>query len=396
MNLVFLSPHFPPHYTRFCQQARALGANVLGIGDEPWERLPETLRAALTEYYRVADLHDYDALLRACGFFTHKWGRIHRLDSLNEYWLATEARLRDDFNIEGLRGTDIDTVRRKSCMKARFREAGAPVAEGRVIRTLEEARAFIHKVGYPVVAKPDAGVGALDTFRLDNAEDLQRFWEVKPGADYFLEAFVHGTIVSFDGLADRQGEPVFYTSHVFSQGIMETVNERRDIGYFSLRDLPPRLEALGRACLQAFPVRERFFHIEFFQTGPADYTALEVNLRPPGGFTTDMFNYACDIDVYRLWAQLLLHGEVRLDYARKFHCAYASRRSARRYTHTRASLLERYGDHMCQLGQVPGVFSSALGDEGFIFRAPDLETVRAITAMIHATPGGDADRHPSA
>ena len=89
---------------------------------------------------------------------------------------------------------------------------------------------------------------------------------------------------------------------------METVNEARHIHYTSLRDIPPALEKAGRQCVKAFEVRERFFHIEFFETAPGNYVALEVNMRPPGGFTTDMFNFACDIDVYNLWAQVMMHG----------------------------------------------------------------------------------------
>jgi hypothetical protein len=130
MNVVFLSPHFPPHYFRFCLNLKAAGANVLGVGDEPYENLSQDVRTALTEYYQVDDMHNYDALVRACGYFTHRWGKIDRLDSLNEYWLSTEARLRDDFNIFGVRGSEIDFIRRKSCMKAKFRKAGVPVARG--------------------------------------------------------------------------------------------------------------------------------------------------------------------------------------------------------------------------------------------------------------------------
>ena len=108
MNIVFLSPHFPPHYFRFCQNLKETGANVLGIGNEPYDTLSRDVRTALTEYYQVDDMHNYDALVRACGFFTHRYGKIDRLDSLNEYWLSTEARLRDDFNIVGVRGDEID------------------------------------------------------------------------------------------------------------------------------------------------------------------------------------------------------------------------------------------------------------------------------------------------
>ena len=73
-----------------------------------YEALSPIVREALTEYYRVDDMHDYDQLVRALGYFTHKYGKLDRCESLNEYWLATEARLRDDFNIMGIRGHQID------------------------------------------------------------------------------------------------------------------------------------------------------------------------------------------------------------------------------------------------------------------------------------------------
>ena len=138
MNVVFLSPQFPPHYHQFCQRLKRDGANVLGIGDAPYEQMPIPVKDSLTEYFRVPDMHDYDALVRACGYYTHKYGKIDRFESLNEYWLNTEAKIRDDFNILGIRGDQIDHVRRKSRMKQKFREAGVPVAAGRVVTSLEE------------------------------------------------------------------------------------------------------------------------------------------------------------------------------------------------------------------------------------------------------------------
>jgi hypothetical protein len=382
MNIVFLSPHFPPHYSAFSRQLRSLGANVLGIADAPFDTLSSDLKASLTEYYRVDTMHDYNSLVRALGYFTHRYGKIDRLDSLNEYWLSTEARLRDDFNIFGIRGNRIDTIRRKSCMKERFRQAGVAVARGQIVNSPDEAKALIAQTGYPVVAKPDAGVGALDTYCLENEDDLIAFFARKPPVDYIMEEFVRGTIVSFDGLADINGEPVFHTSHIFSQGIMETVNEKRDIHYWSQRRLPPELEKIGRACLKAFEMQERFFHIEFFETAPNTYVALEVNMRPPGGYTTDMFNWACDIDVYRLWAELLVAGRNRLDYERAYHCCYAGRREGRHYRQTHEAVVKRCGAALMNVVIVPGVFSSALGDVGYIFRHPEQEKMMEIVQFI--------------
>ncbi len=385
MNIVFVSPHFPEHYSAFCTQLKSAGATVLGVADAPYEALSSTVREGLTEYYRVDDMHDYDQLLRALGYFTHKHGKLDRCESLNEYWLATEARLRDDFNIMGIRGHQIDAIRRKSEMKKRFRQAGVAVAPGRVVHDLAEARALIAETGYPVVAKPDAGVGALDTFRLDSDADLAALFESPLPEDYILEGFVAGTIVSFDGLADREGNLVFATAHTFSQGIMETVNEGRHLSYTSLREIPPRLEELGRRCVAAFEARERFFHIEFFHQGRENYVGLEINMRPPGGFTTDMFNYACDIDIYRAWARLLVYDERTLDYARKYHCTYASRKNGIPYRNSHAEIMARFNDEIVKVVSVPGVFSSALGDMGYIFRSGEMARVREITDFIHAT-----------
>ncbi|MBR9982841.1 MAG: carboxylate--amine ligase, partial [Desulfatitalea sp.] len=251
--------------------------------------------------------------------------------------------------------------------------------------TPAEARALIATTGYPVVAKPDAGVGALDTFRLDAEADLDAFFAAKPEADYIMEAFVQGAIVSFDGLADAHGELVFYTAHRFSQGIMETVNEDRHLHYVSMREIPTALELAGRQCIRAFDVKARFFHIEFFETAPGDYVALEVNMRPPGGYTTDMFNYACDVDVYKLWAQVMISGSAPVDYQRKYHCCYASRKKRYDYQHSHEAVTARWSEAMMQVVHVPGVFSSALGDLGYIFRAPDMARIDEIVQFIQAT-----------
>ncbi len=290
MNFVYLSPHFPPNYYLFCVQLRRMGATVLGLADAPYEGLRPELKESLSEYYRVDDMHDYDQLLRACGHFTHRHGKLDRIDSLNEYWLEREARLRDDFNMAGLRAGEIAAVKRKSRMKEIFARAGVSVARGRVANTLQEAEGFAAEVGFPLVAKPDIGVGAAATFRIADGRELSGFYARKPLGDTMLEEFIEGRIFSFDGLADRDGNIVFYTAHAYSQGIMETVNADDHIYYYSLRTIPPDLEAAGRRAVAEFGVRERFFHIEFFRAyRDGRIVALEANMRPPGGLTTDMF-----------------------------------------------------------------------------------------------------------
>jgi hypothetical protein len=376
MNFVFLSPHFPPNYYQFCVHLHHLGVNVLGLADEPYDMLRPELKNVLTEYYRVNDMHSYDEMLRALGYFTHRYGRIDRIDSQNEYWLETEAQLRTDFNIPGIKNDTIARIKRKSLMKQTFVKAGVPVAQGRVVTNLAEARRLIKEIGYPVVAKPDIGVGAAKTYKIHSETELEDFFAEKPMVDYILEEYIEGKICTFDGLTDREGNLVFFTSHEYSQGVMETVNADDLIYYYSLRDIPEDLEELGRRTLKAFDVRERFFHFEFFRKpGTQKLVALEVNMRPPGGMTTDMFNYANDLDIYREWAQVIVHNKFTVTYTRPYHCGYIGRKFNRQYTHSHQEILAKFGSMIVHHEEISGVFSTALGDYGYLVRSPDLSDI---------------------
>jgi len=386
MNFLYLSPHFPPNYYLFCHHLAQLGVNVLGLADEPYEKLRPELRSVLGEYYRVNDMHYYDELLRALGYLTYRHGKIDRLDSLNEYWLETEAALRADFNVFGLKPPDMARIKRKSVMKETYRKAGVLAARGRITNTLEDALRLIDEVGFPVVAKPDIGVGAAKTYKIHNRAELVSFFEQKPPVDYIMEEFIQGKILSFDGLTDRDGRLVFYTAHQYSQGVMETVNNDELVYYYSLRDIPADLEAAGRKCVKAFGVRERFFHFEFFRSSKDDcIIGLEVNIRPPGGMTTDMFNFANDIDIYLEWANVVVHNRFTSQYARNYHCAYVGRKFNRSYAYSHDQIISAFGTSIVHHEGVSGVFSAALGDYGYLVRSPELDEIMGIAAYIQQT-----------
>jgi len=387
MNVVFLSPHFPPNYRHFCVRLREAGATVLGLGDVPYDQLAPDLRGALAEYYRVSDMHHYDELVRALGHFTHRHGKIDRLDSLNEYWLETEAALRTDFNIPGIRTSEIHRIKRKSEMKRTFEKAGLAVARGEVCRTPDAARRFLARVGYPAVAKPDVGVGAARTYKIEREADLGRYLAGKPPVDYILEEYVSGPIVTYDGLADREGKVVFESTMQYSMGVMEAVNEAADIWYWMPRRIPEDLVEAGRALVEAFGVRERPFHFEFFRP-KGRLVALEVNVRPPGGLTVDMFNYANDIDFYREWANVVVHGRFEADAKHPYACAYVGRRAGRHYALSHEEVMARFGALVVHHERIDDVFSPAIGNHGYILRAPQVEPLEAAARAIHERDRG--------
>ncbi len=377
MNVVMVSPYFPPNYYHFAVALRRNGVNVLGLGDAPYGSLRDELRGALTEYYRVDDLHDGDQLTRACGYFTHRYGKLDRVESHNEHWLESDARLRTDFNLAGPKFDDMVWVKQKSQMKWVFTQAGIAVAPGAVTRTLVEAQRLAAEIGYPLIAKPNVGVGAAATYKLHNDAELQSFFAMKPSVDYMLEAFIQGKLYSFDGLTDQDGEIVFHTSHFFSQGIMETVNEGLDLYYYSLRDLPAGLEEVGRRAVAGFGLRERFFHIEFFQVAAGEWVALEVNMRPPGGLTMDMFNYANDADLYQEWANVVARNAISKPCTRPYHCAYVGRKSALTHRLSHAEALRRSGELLAHHEAIAPVLAPAIGDYAYLLRSPDLPALQS-------------------
>lgn len=373
LNYILISPGFPRSQTSFARRLKEEGVTVLGVGSNYIDDLDEDLKDALTEFYHVDDLANYEDVLKAVGYFTYRYGRIDRIESHNEHWLVQDARLRTDFNVFGLKDEDIEKVKYKSKMKEVFRSCGIPVARGAVVRNLDEAQFLIQEFGYPVVVKPDMGVGAQNTSLIRNEEQLQRFFETKTKQDYILEEFIKGTVVSFDGLTDREGRVVFCSNFIFNAGVMDIVNQNLDMFYYSDRYPRQDLLKMGMKAVKNFSLKERFFHIEFFRTEDERLVALEVNVRPPGGYSIDMWNYSYDIDMYRLYARLVARNEFDAKVERKFYCAHVGRKYGREFRHDVDEVVSRCGPDFLNHGELPGIFAKALGDYAFIFRTKEYD-----------------------
>jgi len=385
MNFVFLSPHFPPNFYRFCVALQKLGVNVLGIGDCGFGELRPELRAALGWYYQVSDLHNCGELSAACSFFAGKFGRLDGLDSLTEYWLETESRLRAEFDIPGIKPDTIALIRRKSDMKKIFARANVPAARGVLLRDAAQARAFAGSVGFPVIIKPDSGVGAANTHRISAHAELDAFLAHNRIGDFIMEEFVHGDIVSFDGIADWKGEIVFCTSHSFFPPPLEALVRDGDMYYYSAREIAPDIEQCGRKLAAEFGVRGRFFHFEFFRGLNGELTACEVNMRPPGGMTMDMFNFACDADLYAVWARIMAGKNGGFEYSRKYHCGYIGRKDSRNYLRSHEEVLRGLAGLLVYHGPLPQVFSRGMGNYGYLVRAENLEPVLAAVDFVQKT-----------
>jgi predicted ATP-grasp superfamily ATP-dependent carboligase len=384
MNYLFISPHFPSNYKNFAIQLNNRGIRVLGLGSEPYDLLEDELRNSLTEYYYVENMEDYDQVIKACGYFTFKYGKIDRIESHNEHWLNLDARLRTDFNVFGYKEEDMGIIKYKSKMKEVFERAGVPVARGKVTLTLEDAKAFANEVGYPVCIKPDNGVGASDTYKLRSDEELEEFFYYKIDLDFIMEEFIEGEIHSFDGLADKDGNLVFMNSFVFSKGIMEIVNDNLDMIYYNQTDIPEDLKEYGLRVVKEFGIKERFFHIEFFRTNEGELIVLEANLRPPGGLSMDIFNYSTDSDLYLSYAKLVNGESLELNQTPPKCCAYIGVKEDEGIRHVNSidDALNKYKDLVIYNGPIASIFAAAIGKYCIILRADEIGELKEAAQYI--------------
>ena len=374
-NVVFISPNFPTNYWQFCRELKKNGMNVLGIGDQPYEELNPELKENLHEYYKVSNLENYDEVYRGVAFLIFKYGPIDWLESNNEYWLERDARLRTAFHItSGFQEEDIPRIKYKSKMKEYYRNVGISTARYYLVEDREGCLEFIDKVGYPVVVKPDNGVGASQTYKLSSDEELDDFLQKKtPGVSYIMEEFVYAEVNSYDAIIDSHGEPLFETGNVTPMSIMDIVNNQDNSIYYILKELPSDTRQAGRATVKSFGVKSRFVHFEFFrllkdQKGlgtKGSIIALEVNMRPCGGFTPDMIDFAHSTNVYKIWADMVAFDKTEIESGPHAYCAYAGRRDGKNFLLNDSQVAEKYGNRLKMNQRIPEVLAGAMGNQMF-------------------------------
>ena len=394
MNFIFISPHFPHTYWEFCNRLRQNGVNVLAIADAPYDSLCRELKEALTEYYRVDNLEDYNQVYRGVAYFAFKYGKIDWLESNNEYWLEQDARLRTEFNITtGLGFKEISRIKEKSLMKTCYAKGGIPTARQIKVSKGEKAvKNFALLVGYPLIAKPNVGVGASGTHKLHDDNELLAFLNSPfDTSNYVIEEFITGEICSYDAIVDSHGNPLVESMTVWPPSIMDIVNKQLDLSYYVDKQIPDKLKDLGRKTVKAFGVFSRFVHLEFFRLdsrheGLGDkgaFVALEVNMRPAGGYTPDMINFAHSTDVYKIWADMVAFDESRTEQGVQYYCAFASRRDIYNYVHSHEEVLQRYDARLVMCERMPELFKAAMGQQMYTVRLDTMEDVEEFVHFVH-------------
>ena len=314
MNVVFVEPNFPRNQREFPRALKTVGATVFAVGETPWEWLDEELQGWIDHYYQVGSVTDVDQLSAGVSHFQSlAW--VDALEATIESHTLPAAVVRER---HGIPGTSVHTTylcRDKPAMKDALRKAGVPTAASTGASSADEVRTFAAENGYPIIIKPRDGAGAAGTHKVSNDTELAAVLDsLGDMPSVAVEEFIEGHEGFYDTVSVGGEIKLDFACHYYP-GVLEAMRtrwispqyistNRVDEGglYADLRDLGERVNA-------ALGIETSATHMEYF-VSPKGLRFSEIGARPPGVGCWDLYSAGNDIDIFRAWADAIVHGRV--------------------------------------------------------------------------------------
>lgn len=395
-SLVFLiiSPNFPKCFHKFAKALKSRGVTVLGIGDAFPNEIHGMLKDSLTEYVQCYDLKNMKQLISDVSYLQNKYGKIDWIESNNEFWLEQDGMLREWFGIRtGIFYTQMLAYKAKSEMKKYFEKANVKCAKYHLSDNLENTIKFAEEVGYPLFVKPDVGVGAANSYKINNLADLASFYQNQPKETYIFEQFVDGEIYSFDGITNSKGEIIFKDSEHFLVNTDVMKSEDTDDSYYVFKEIPKEIDVIGERIVSAFHIKNRCFHIELFKLNKdienlgkkGEFVALEVNMRTPGGNTPDLISFASGVEFFEIYADSIVYDankqNMNID---KSYAISVSRKDKYKYLNSYEDIIEKYKENIKEHGRYDDAIADVMGNSYYMATFDTIEAAMEFDIFVRS------------
>lgn len=328
-NVIFVAP-FPIETTmRFVRATAKLDdVRLLGVVHTP----PEGAEARVyDDTVRVTHPLDVRDVLEGIEVLSRRHGKPDRIIGILEPLMVQLAEARAKFGVDGTRPEVAELFRDKARMKDALRAAKLPVAKHKLVTSEADAHAFAEEVGFPMVLKPPAGMGAKATFRVGSLDALLRAvtgMRVSAQSPVLAEEMLRGQEHSFETITIG-GKAVTSSISDYLPSCLDVV-ENAWIQWACV--LPRETDApvhhaarkMGFAAIEALGLDSGMTHMEWFEKSDGTLAIGEIAQRPPGANITRMTGLAHDIDPYRAWARAVVDNELDAPWHRKYAvgCAF--------------------------------------------------------------------------
>jgi biotin carboxylase len=301
--------------------------------------------------------------------------------------MVMAARIRERLGLPGMTVAETVPFRDKETMKLVLDAAGIRTPRHARADTAEQVRDAVERIGYPIIVKPIAGAGSADTHRVNDRKELDAVLpRLRHVREVSVEEFIEGEEFTFDTVCN-DGQIAFhnicsYRPRPLIARQLEWISPQT----VALRNPDvPYLEAgrkLGESVLKAMNFRSGFTHMEWHLKADGEAVFGEIAARPPGAFTVDIMNYASDLDLFRGWAEVELHGRFTQAIERRYNCASIFKRARGQGRIQRieglGELMAEFGPHIVKLDLLPigtprrDWLQTLISDGMVILRHPDL------------------------
>lgn len=396
MNVMMIAPGYPDEMPLFVRGFALEGAAVIGIGDQPEHDVPQLARGHLAAYVRVPSLQDEEEVVKIAT----QWARGKQIDRVICLWepgVLLAARLREELGIPGMSVEECQPFRDKDIMKEIVAKAGIRTPLHKAAKTAQGVRAAVKKIGYPVIIKPIAGAGSMDTHRANDAAELKAAIAKMGHVDHVnVEEFIDGEEYTYDCIC-IDGRIVYSNIGYYRpRPLIARSEEWISPQTLCLRDLDaPELAGgheMGHAVLKALNMKTGFTHMEWYRKSSGEVVFGEIAVRPAGARTVDLMNFVSDIDLFRGYAEAEVKGTFSLTGPRKYNTVNIFKRAhgTGRIQHIEGleRLLARFGQHIVHVDLLPiGAprrnWVQTLVSDGYVcVRHPDLQAAMHISDVV--------------
>lgn len=403
-HLVFVAPKFLENTNRFVAGfAKLEGLTVSVISEDPSSAIPGALTPHLRGgHYQVKNPLDGFQLAEACRHFAKHIGPIDRLTGALEQLQLPLAQARELTGIPGMRLEHARRFRDKDEMKRVLRAAGVAVAKSDLATSLDEVRALGRRLGFPLIAKPPAGLGSRSTWRLESMDDIDSLPSLGLVPDarspVQVEQFIRGREHTCETVSIA-GKTVWRSGTRYFPTPLEVL-ENQWMQYCVL--LPKEDDAwrpfhpVNEAALQALfagasaEASTALTHMEWFLTERDELVVGEVGARPPGVHIMPLMGLAHATNLVDDWCELIAFDRFTPK-PRRFAAGAAFFRGQGRgdrvqTVHGLEAAVEAAGESLVELRTPKVGQPRAPGYEGegyAIVKAPTTEAVKAaLLAMV--------------
>jgi len=393
MHVILVEPAFPKYQREFARGLSQVGARVTGVGERPVDFLDDELKGWLDDYVQVSSVvHEPTMLATVRDIQARGW--VDRLETTIEAHIMPVANVREQCGIPGTSVRTAFLCRDKPAMKEVLREAGVACAQSIGTGDVAEAVDFAERVGFPLVVKPRAAAGAQATYRCDDLADFKRVLaeeNVDSGAEVAIEEFIEGHEGFWDTLTLNGGVAHEFVCHYYPNVLhamrtrwvspqIVTTNRLDDATY-------DEVKAMGRKVIEVLGIETSATHMEWF-FGPKGLKFSEIGCRPPGVGAWDLYCSANDMDLYREWAQLIVHGKPAQAPSRQYSAGMVALRPDRDGTITGTDgadeLQTQWGEHLIDAHFPPAGRPTQPVEAGYMANAwvrmkhPNYDTLRGM------------------